>query len=144
VPKYNNPVGQCVVLCVCLLIVGLVVGYGYAHQSIPDDGKQPTPTIETQQLPVNFILRPVPTYVYDYLANAYAAHDKNQLLLLATWDDWCLGVTCEHWILKTHPSQLPIMLRCYPDFDNQCVPTVEQGEVRLPDGNKPTITPVVE
>jgi hypothetical protein len=141
-PKYSNPIGQCVVLCVCLLIVGLAVGYGYAHQSIPDDGKQPT--LKTESLPVNFILRPVPTYVYDYLANAYAAHDKNQLLLLATWDDWCFGVTCEHWILKTHPSQLPIMLRCYPDFDNQCVPTVEQGEVRLPDGNKPTITPVVE
>lgn len=139
--KYSNPIGQCIVLCVCLLIVGVATGYGYAYQSITDDGNEPKLT--TQALPVNFVLRPIPVYVYDYLANAYAAHDKNQITLIASWDDWCLGVTCEHWILKTHPSQLPIMLRCYPEFNNQCVPTYEQSPVIIPDGNKPTITPVV-
>lgn len=43
--------------------------------------------------------------------------------------------------LKT--ESLPIMLRCYPTFDNQCVPTIENELQRIPDGNQPTITPVV-
>ena len=143
--KYSNSTGQWLMVGVCLLVIGLGVGYSYGHQSIPDNGKiAPAPTVETQQLPVNFILRPISQNVYSYLANAYAAHDKNQIILVATWDDYCLGVPCENWILKTHPSQLPIMLRCYPTLGNQCVPTYEQGIVQIPDGNKPTITPVVE
>jgi len=113
-------------------------------QDSTDNGKDtPPPTVETQELPNDFILRPISPNVYSYLANAYAAHDKNQIILVATWDDWCLGVPCEYWALKTHISQLTILLRCYPTLGNQCVPTYEQAIVQIPDGNIPTIMPVV-
>lgn len=96
--------------------------------------------VEVQQLPVNFILRPITPYVYQYLAENYAATDKNVIVLVATWDDWCMGVTCEYWVLKPHFTQLAIMLRCYPSFDNQCVPTHEAFNVVPAPGQQPTPT----
>lgn len=139
--KYSNPVGQWLVLVVAILCIGLVIGYQYGQETVPDVGKQPT--LKTQQLPNDFILRPISANVYSYLVNAYAAHDKNQIVLVATWDDWCLGVPCEYWALKTHVSQLTILLRCYPTLGNQCVPTYESEPVMIADGNKPPVTPVM-
>lgn len=139
--KYSNPAGQWLVVCVCLLVLGLGVGYGYGHQGITDNGKVITPVpLKTEELPVNFVIRPIPAYVYDYLGNAYAARDKNVIILVATWDDWCYGVVCEQWVIKPHFTHPPIMLRCYPDFDNQCAPTYEAEYIVPPPGQAPTPT----
>lgn len=96
--------------------------------------------VEVQELPVNFIIRPIALHVYQYLSDNYAARDKNVIVLVATWDDWCMGVTCQYWVVKPHFTQLAIMLRCYPDFGNQCVPTYENEQVLPAPGQQPTPT----
>lgn len=127
-----------------LLLLAVIVIVVVAVLLLDHDPTQPdiiTPVpVEVQQLPVNFILRPIPDYMYRYLAENYAATDKNVIVLLGTWDDWCMGVTCEYWVVKPHFTQLAIMLRCYPDFENQCVPTYEAFNVVPPPGQQPTPT----
>ena len=139
---YKNSLTQWVVVCACMLFAGVFFGYNVKNPNpVTDVGKLITPApVEAPSLPVNFVLRPLAPYVHQYLIDNYAAYDQNSIVVIATWDDWCMGVTCEYWVVKPQFTQLALMLRCYHTFGDICVPTFENDLVLPAEGSPPTPT----